>query len=102
MTRKKFVKLLMAKGHSRNEVNRLASAVVKSGTSYQEVYSVAPAVLWLREVTVSFCKGLRKFRLGLAETVRKVQSISVQVKAVEAYKAGMDAYDKSHGVTSQE
>lgn len=106
MTRKKFVKLMMWKGYSRNEVNRLASSVVKCGTSYLEVYLVALVVLWLaknlREANAILCKELRKFWLGLTETVRKVQELSAQVKAVEAYKAGMDAYDERHGVTSQE
>ena len=38
MTRKRYVKLLMAQGYSRNEANRSARYAVAEGGSYQEEY----------------------------------------------------------------
>lgn len=43
MTRKRFVKLLMAKGYDRNEANATAEYARMSGRSYAEAYKVHPA-----------------------------------------------------------
>lgn len=40
MTRKRFVKLLMSQGKSRNEAVKLAQRVTETGYSYQRVYDV--------------------------------------------------------------
>ena len=41
MTRKRFVKLCMAKGYSRNEANLMASEVIGDGTEYDSAYCEA-------------------------------------------------------------
>lgn len=38
MTRKRFIKLLMSQGKSRNEAVKLAQRVTETGYSYQRVY----------------------------------------------------------------
>ncbi len=38
MTRKRFVKLLMAEGYSRNDANDIADEVLEDGFSYAEAY----------------------------------------------------------------
>lgn len=38
MTRKRFIKLLMSQGKSRNEAVQLAQRVTETGYSYQRVY----------------------------------------------------------------
>lgn len=38
MTRKRFIKLLMSQGKSRNEAVKLAQSVTETGYSYQRVY----------------------------------------------------------------
>lgn len=45
MTRKRFVKLLMAKGRSRNDANAIAEIARKKGVSYQTaINAVHPAL----------------------------------------------------------
>ena len=41
MTRKRFVKLLMARGYSRNEANSRASVVVSARLTYEQGYFAA-------------------------------------------------------------
>lgn len=41
MTRKRFIKLLMAKGYSRNAANELADEVLERGMGYESAYIVA-------------------------------------------------------------
>lgn len=43
MTRKRFVKLLMAQGYSRNSANATARITQASGRTYQETYNVLTA-----------------------------------------------------------
>lgn len=38
MTRKRFVKLLMSRGYSRNEANSKAQAAVSAGVTYEQAY----------------------------------------------------------------
>ena len=38
MTRKRYIKLLMSRGYDRNEAQRKAAQVRKSGLSYREAY----------------------------------------------------------------
>ena len=45
MTRKRFVKLLMAEGYSRNGANAIAEDVLKDGYSYAEGYSHVVRIL---------------------------------------------------------
>ena len=55
MTRKRFVKLLMAEGYSRNSANDIAGDVVKDGYSYAEGYDHVTRLLPLVQ---AFCEKL--------------------------------------------
>lgn len=44
MTRKRFVKLAMANGYSRNSANRIAEQVNSAGKSYADAYKALAAV----------------------------------------------------------
>lgn len=52
MTRKRFVKLLMAEGYSRNSANTLADDVIADGYSYAEGYAHITRLLPLIEKMV--------------------------------------------------
>lgn len=39
MTRKRFIKLLMSRGYSRNEADLIASAAVSGGRDYEHAYT---------------------------------------------------------------
>lgn len=41
MTRKRFIKLMMAQGYTRNQCEGMANGVVKTGYSYRETYNLA-------------------------------------------------------------
>ena len=106
MTRKRFVKLMMAEGYSRNSANALAWQVAKKGISYQKGYQAATA--WsrltkkLKEALVPVTEAARKMSQAFAEVLRAAQPAYTLGKALEAYKAGMDAYNERHGVKPQE
>lgn len=62
MTRKRFVKLLMAEGYSRNSANNVADATIMCGYSYAEGYAHVTNLLPLIEaVAVRFGKAVQKF-----------------------------------------
>lgn len=41
MTRKRFIKLMMAHGYTRNQCERMANSITKTGYSYRETYNLA-------------------------------------------------------------
>lgn len=86
MTRKRFVKLLMAKGYDRNGSNDMAIRAQAYGYSYEKAYSLATAIPDLVD------------RLGpaianLAESIHKVASaLGADFSAFgEAFRAAMEA-----------
>lgn len=105
MTRKRFVKLMMAEGYSRNSANALARQVVKEGISYHKGYRAVTA--WsrltkkLKEALVPFTEAVRKIGQAFAEVSRAAKQAYTLGKAAEAYRAGMDAYYERHGVKPQ-
>ena len=50
MTRKRFVKLLMAKGYSRNSANGVAEAVRANGKTYVEAYKAVKATVDITQI----------------------------------------------------
>lgn len=94
MTRKRFVKLLMAKGFSRNRANELAEAARLSGRSYAEVYKVGPIAV---EVLINnLAKSLGPAIRAMSESLgRMVTAIGKGVAAFcEAYDAAMAGIQK--------
>ena len=97
MTRKRFVKLCMANGYSRNSANRIAEGVRAKGRTYAEG---AAAVRALKKLEVSLSPAL-------AETIeRATKAINKMAKAVsagvaafsKAYRSAMDAMEEERQV----
>lgn len=101
MTRKRFVKLLMAQGYSRNEANRYAQYAAAEGGSYQEEYDDLEEMLrkvrglnvegmleTMQRVTQALEEALPKFVEAVARTNEAIQAgLSA---FCEAYRAAMD------------
>lgn len=65
MTRKRFVKLLMAAGYDRNEANAIAADARSRGIEYNKVYIAANGILtagikWNGVDIDAVCDGFRK------------------------------------------
>lgn len=65
MTRKRFVKLLMAKGYDRNRANDMAMVAQKKGYRYEKAYRMATGI-------PDFVGNLAPAIVNLAETVSKL------------------------------
>lgn len=65
MTRKRFVKLLMAKGYDRNWANDMAMVAQKKGYRYEKAYRMATGIPDLVD-------NLAPAIVNLAETVSKL------------------------------
>lgn len=106
MTRKRFVKLMMAEGYSRNTANLMAWKAAAQGVSYQKTYDAATGmsrlIKKLKKALVPVCEAAIKMGQAFAEVLRAAQPAYTLGKALEAYRAGMDAYDERHGVKPQE
>lgn len=83
MTRKRFVKLAMSNGYSRNSANRIADAVVADGKTYAEVYKVLSTVKKLTAAIVP----------AVSETVQRI--IEVFGKMMNAVSEGAAAFSKA-------
>lgn len=78
MTRKRFVKLLMAQGYSRNHAQRIALAQQQERRSYAEAYDVLTPGRWQLNAQ-AFGEALREM----------VNALEI---AVEAILAGVEAF----------
>lgn len=83
MTRKRFIKLMMAQGYTRNQCERMANGVVKTGYSYRETYNLAMGFhsLWPKVYPglEKLAEKLREFFHWLFESVRKTTEAFVNV-----------------------
>lgn len=88
MTRKRFVKLCMANGYSRNAANRIAAKVPDSGKSYAEAYK---ALLAVKRLSVTLGPALSETMKRATEVIAKMtKAISEGVAAFsKAYSAAM-------------
>lgn len=94
MTRKRFVKLLMADGYSRNKANIVATAARNSGIGYKPAYKAEMALsatkLSLKNVDISaVCDAIR----SVADIAIKVASAMAKAVAAfaETYTKEMEA-----------
>jgi hypothetical protein len=85
MTRKRFIKLLMAKGYSRNGANEIAADVLKDGYTYAEAYDQLTRILPLIE---AICKQLPDAVRAATEAIAKIATA-----AVEALRAFVDTFN---------
>ena len=94
MTRKRFVKLLMADGYSRNEANKLATDVQYCGLSYSTAYrtesDMRGAIIKFKNI--GFTAGRDAFRNIAEAAVKVVSAIAKAANAfAETYTAEMEA-----------
>ena len=89
MTRKRYVKLLMAQGVSRNLANACAASVVQRRVSYQSDY---PRTAALFKSLYSF--DAAKLAAALSDAVSGF--VSSFQRAVKALAAGFDAFGKAY------
>ena len=86
MTRKRFVKLLMARGYSRNGANDMATLARAKGYSYEKTYRLATAIPDLVDriapVIANFAESVKKVAAALAAGFSAFG---------EAYRAAMEA-----------
>ena len=87
MTRKRFVKLAMATGYSRNSANRIADAVVADGKTYAEVYK---ALLAVKKLTVAFIPALSEAVERFTKAASKM-AISIGKASAAFAKAFQDS-----------
>ena len=70
MTRKRFIKLCMSKGHSRNRAEKLAADVIADGLSYDQGYA---RVLWMANIDwVKLGAAMNRTIEAVAEATRKL------------------------------
>ena len=81
MTRKRFTKLLMAHGYSRNEANRIAEEISANGKTYAEGYA-------------EFLEFTERFAVGLSDTVERVSKIIA--KTAQALGEAIAAFSKAY------
>ena len=86
MTRKRFVKLLMAKGYSRNTANGMATLAQAKGYSYEKAYRGETAI-------PNLVDSLAPAIAAMAETIGKMAAaLAAGFSAFgEAYRAAMEA-----------
>ena len=87
MTRKRFKKLLMAQGYSRNEVSQIAEEISANGKTYAEGYAAFNAF------TELFTAGLSDIVERISKTITKTaQALGEAVAAFsKAYHERMAA-----------
>ena len=90
MTRKRFVKLAMANGYSRNSANRIAEKVPTSGKTYADAYTALLAVkkLWAALVP------------AMTETVERLTKAFSKV--AKALSEGVSAFSKAYSAAMTE
>lgn len=87
MTRKRFIKLLMAEGYSRNEANELAMDV-DEGFSYDELYCIHCAMPQIIDIIGRIKPAIEALVKGICEVIPTVVQIITEMLpvAVEAAK----------------
>lgn len=84
MKRKRFAKLLMAEGYSRNEANEIADEAIRDGMSYESAWRASKALRHLLSQDV-----LCRLEEELAEIIptiiqRVVETVPVVIDAMKA------------------
>jgi hypothetical protein len=91
MTRKRFIKLLMEEGYSRNSANNIANSVLKDGYSYAEGYDQINRLLPLVQAMIpNVIDFIEKATTAIAKVATAV---------VEAARAAVDAFSAAMSQT---
>ena len=89
MTRKRFVKLLMAEGYSRNSANDIADEVLADGFTYAEAYDHIARILPLVQAMAGpLWDAAQKAADALSRVARAV--VEAASAAVQAFSAAMN------------
>lgn len=94
MTRKRYVKLLMAHGVSRNVANLCAQEVVEEGVSYQEDYDAQAKTLGL----INSSKEMREIMLRWSQSITEAMAevAATVARMSEALVAGFAAFSEAY------
>ena len=84
MTRKRFVKLLMAQGYDRNEANEKALCVQREGGSYKEAYAAE----------TDFLRSCKAMVDGICASVQRLSETIGRMAA--AFSAGVAAFGEAY------
>ena len=82
MTRKRFVKLLMADGYSRNHANSVAASAQRCGMKYSNAYNLEQALLAAK---IDFTKINID---AMCEAIRQIVDMATKVSLAIAKAAG--------------
>lgn len=90
MTRKRYIKLMMSKGYSRNEANNAASKIQAEGGSYaDDAMQVCISAAQNEDVMRSVCKTVDAL---VAAAIKLAEAVAAGAAAFSAaYKAVWDA-----------
>lgn len=96
MTRKRFIKLLMAEGYSRNEANTIATDARNCGLDYKTAHKaesdISAAKLNLKNINISaLCDGIR----NIVDAAWKV-SLAISKAMVAFAKTYHEEMEKPH------
>lgn len=96
MTRKRYVKLLMGHGYSRNEANRCAQEIADDGGNYQEEYDdQVEAWRILEGLNVDKMReAMQRLTQAVVETFPKF--VEALTRTVEAINAGLSAFGEAY------
>ena len=91
MTRKRFVKLLMARGYDRDEANERALEVVESGGSYERAYTEIVISFKVLDMLPDFVAYISRCIYAFTAALPNiVQAISRMVEATAKFVAKQD------------
>lgn len=89
MTRKRFVKLCMARGHSRNEANLRAEAVVRAGVTYENGYFAvrlddgdSEALEALQEACIKIVQGIKAILEAAWRAAKEIQAAATSIAEI--------------------
>jgi len=100
VTRKRFIKRMMADGHSRNMASAIATSSVKQGLSYEEAWAYKHGVHCVSTELSHFRDAVRDVFQAVNQIVTGMYiGISAYADAMSSMKAGACPYCHGTGVT---
>lgn len=91
MTRKRYIKLLMAEGIKRDNANAMAWKVVRDGRSYAEAYAVEAD--YIEKLKARAMEVLPQLTAAITEAAPAI--LEAAAKAVRALAAGIGAFNEA-------
>lgn len=88
MTRKRFIRLVMAEGIQRNKANEIAWTTQKSGVPYADAY-----FCMRHPFIASFNKTVEAFRRAAVTAGEALRRIAAQFRAIAEYAGGWEQHE---------